>query len=92
MIGQNLCFAPSGLREIKIASASLIVMEIPSLRHITLEERHNEKDFSSVHLVQAYLARIKGIDEYRSILELNDDAESIARELDHERELTGRRG
>ena len=71
-------------------------MKIPLLRDITLEEVHNGLDtdtFSSVHLVQAYVARIKEVDaEFRSVLELNNDAETIARELDNERRITGRRG
>jgi hypothetical protein len=70
-------FAKSTLRMLRPGNT------VPSLRDITLEELNNglgEKDFSSFHIVQAYLARIKEVDDKSwSILELNDDAESIAR-------------
>lgn len=69
---------------------------LPSLREITLEEIGNGLDegtFSSLELVNVYLARIKEVDEeFRSVLEINEDAGMIAGELDEERQRMGRRG
>lgn len=52
--------------------------------------------FTSVQLVNAYLARIKSIDKagpkINSIIELNPDAKKIAAELDRERKVNGPRG
>ena len=71
-------------------------MELQSLDDITLEDISSGLDcgsLTSVQLVKAYLIRIREVDEeFRSILEVNDDAESIADELDKERQQHGRRG
>jgi amidase len=66
------------------------------LLNITLSELFEgleNRKFTSVDLVKAYLQRIKEVDhEFHSIIEINPDALSIARELDDERKISGPRG
>ncbi|MCJ1479149.1 hypothetical protein MMC13_007833 [Lambiella insularis] len=69
---------------------------IPKLIDITLDDIAQGLDFghfNSEHLVKAYQERNREIDhDFKAILELNEDASSIARDLDNERKLSGRRG
>lgn len=69
---------------------------IPALHRITLEDLHNGLDggkFSSVDLVNVYIARISEVNEViRAVIEINPDAVAIANKLDEERQANGRRG
>jgi amidase len=71
-------------------------MAVPSLIDITLEDivaALDSKSFTSVDLVEAYIARIKEVnDEFHAVIEINPDAISIARQLDEERSKNGSRG
>jgi len=69
------------------------------LKEITVEQLQDmlaTGKLTSVELVQAYKARIEAIDwsgpTLRSVIELNPDAEDIARSLDEERQAKGPRG
>ena len=54
-----------------------------------MDARH----FTSVDLTNAYIARIKEVDDvFRAVLEINKDAIPIAQSLDDELKRTGRRG
>ena len=70
--------------------------DIPALHRITLEDLHYGLDdgkFSSVDLVNVYLARISEVnDVFRAVIELNPDAVAIANEMDEERRAYGRQG
>ncbi|HEU5199113.1 MAG TPA: amidase family protein, partial [Ktedonobacterales bacterium] len=61
-----------------------------------LQARMATGELTALALVQQYQARIKAIDwhgpKVRSVLELNPDAEEIARKLDQERRTQGPRG
>lgn len=61
-----------------------------------LQARMEAGKLTAVELVQKYKARIEAIDRHgpkvNSVLELNPDAEEIARELDKERKEKGPRG
>ncbi|KAF2106409.1 amidase signature domain-containing protein [Lophiotrema nucula] len=62
---------------------------VPKLLDCTLEDLYKgveEGSFTSVQLVEAYLARIEEVnDEFRAVIETNPDAMEIARRLDEER-------
>lgn len=64
-------------------------MAVPLLIDIALEDivaALNAKSFTSVDLVEAYIARINEVnDEFHAVIEINSDAISIARQLDEER-------
>lgn len=69
------------------------------LKEITIEQLQDalaRGEMTSVQLVQTYKARIEAIDwsgpNLRSVIELNPDAEDIARSLDEERQQKGPRG
>lgn len=65
-----------------------VTMQASLLQQVTLAELNYVLDagnFTSVDLVKAYLARISEVDGiFRSILEVNGEAESIAMDLDEE--------
>jgi amidase len=69
---------------------------IPNLHDCTLfalERGLNQGDFTSVQLVEAYLARIAEVDhEFKSVIETNPDAVKIAQALDEERKTLGPQG
>jgi len=69
---------------------------LPSLLDITLEDIAWGLDngrFTVLDLVKAYTKRIDEVDDhFRSIIEVNPDAEAIARSLDEEIKKSGRRG
>jgi amidase len=69
---------------------------IPSLLDCALEEIAEKLDsglFNSVQLVEAYLARIEEVDsEFKSVIETNPDALTIAAALDRDRKELGSRG
>ncbi|KAH6615781.1 putative amidase [Chaetomium sp. MPI-SDFR-AT-0129] len=69
---------------------------LPSLLDITLDDIAAGLDhgrFTVVDLVRAYIKRIGEVDDhFRSIIEINPDAEAIAQSLDAEIKTTGRRG
>ncbi|KAK4141352.1 amidase signature domain-containing protein [Dichotomopilus funicola] len=69
---------------------------LPSLLDITLDDIEAGLDngrFTVVDLVTAYRKRIDEVDDhFRSIIEINPDAEAIAQSLDSEVRTTGRRG
>ena len=66
-----------------------------SLLNITLDEIASGLDlyqFTSEDLVRAYIARIKEVNaKLNVVLEINPDAIDIARQLDDERAISGRR-
>ncbi|KAI0506424.1 glutamyl-tRNA amidotransferase subunit A [Xylaria bambusicola] len=68
----------------------------PLLATITLDDIANgldENRFTSVDLVQAYIARINEVNrDVNAVLEINPDAITIAHDLDNERRCQGRRG
>lgn len=70
--------------------------EFPKLINATIEELSagmNAKNFTSLQLVRAYKRRIAEVNhDFNVVLEVNPDAESIARELDKERVEKGARG
>lgn len=63
--------------------------EFPSLINVTIDDLSSGFEaglFTSVDLVEAYLARIKEVnDEFKAVTEINPDALSIAAELDSKR-------
>lgn len=69
---------------------------LTSWRDVTLADVRiglDEVTFSSLELVKPYVVRLKDIDqELRPVLEINEEAEMIAGEVDEERRRTGRRG
>jgi amidase len=73
-----------------------VTAELPGLLHITLDEVAEGLSngiFTSVDLVNAYIARIEESNEkFRSVLKINPDALSVAALLDEERRRSGRRG
>ena len=75
---------------------SLRSMQAPLLQQVTLAELGRGLDagsLTSVDLVRANLARIREVDGiFRSILEVNDESEAIANDLDAERRQHGKRG
>ena len=66
------------------------------MHSITLEDLQNDLDggkFTSVDLVDVYLARIAEVNHYfRAVIETNPDAVAIAYQLDKERRICGTRG
>lgn len=68
----------------------------PTLREITLDDiAHGLDDgrFTVVDLVETYIQRIQEVDDhFRSIIEINPDALTIAHDLDDEIRRSGRRG
>ncbi|RDA84373.1 hypothetical protein CP532_2603 [Ophiocordyceps camponoti-leonardi (nom. inval.)] len=70
--------------------------KLPPLLDSTLDDLQKGLDaghFTSVDLVRAYVARIEEVnDQLRAVLEINPEAEAIARELDLERRNGQRRG
>lgn len=70
--------------------------EIPSLLEITLDEVISGLDrgiFTSADLVSACIKRIEEVDGvYKSVIEVNPEALSIARSRDEEAKAHGRRG
>lgn len=70
--------------------------DVPSLFDMTLVEVNEGLErgtFTSVHLVKAYMARVKEVDEFfHAVIEINPEALTIARELDDERRSSGQRG
>lgn len=69
------------------------------LLEVTIEQLQNllaRGEMTSLQLVQTYTARIEALDwsgpSLRSVIELNPDAEEIARRLDDERQSKGPRG
>lgn len=71
-------------------------MSLPTLYSITLDELIfglDQNKFTSVHLVETYIARTREVqDDFRAVLEINPDAVDIAAALDEERRVKGRRG
>lgn len=80
----------------QLAPAPLLAATLPSLLDITLDDIATGLDngrFTVVDLVRAYSKRIDEVDDhFRSIIEINPDAEAIAQSLDAEIKPTGRRG
>ncbi|KAI0099690.1 putative amidase [Nemania sp. FL0031] len=69
--------------------------KIPPLLDATIKslaEGLEARRFTSVELVEAYIARIKEAAEFRAVLQINPEAVDIARSLDEEREQSHRRG
>ena len=71
-------------------------LQVPKLIEITLHDIAIALDngiFTSEQLVQAYRHRISEVDTtFKSVLEINENALEIARELDEERRRSKRRG
>jgi len=69
---------------------------LPKLGQATLEELSaglEAEHFTSEQLVQAYKRRITEVNnDFNAVLEINPDAEKIARQLDKERRERGARG
>ncbi|TPX12799.1 uncharacterized protein E0L32_006679 [Thyridium curvatum] len=69
---------------------------IPSLLEISLEDIKiglEQGTFTATDLVNAYIQRAKEVDHvYRSVLEFNPDALSIARDLDEKARASGGKG
>ncbi|OQD62184.1 hypothetical protein PENPOL_c004G05322 [Penicillium polonicum] len=69
---------------------------LPSLLDITLEDIASgleAHEFTAVELTNAYLSRIEEVnDVFHAVLEVNKDAITIAKALDEEMKVTGRRG
>lgn len=69
---------------------------VPSLVTITIDEIGYGLDhgtFTAVHLVNAHIARIHEVNQvFNAVLEINPDALDIAKELDAEMKVHGRRG
>lgn len=69
---------------------------VPSLATIMIDEIGHGLDhrtFSAVDLVNAHIARIHEVNEiFNAVLEINPDALDVAKELDGEMKLHGRRG
>ncbi|KAJ5515970.1 glutamyl-tRNA amidotransferase subunit A [Penicillium freii] len=69
---------------------------LPSLLDITLEDIASgleAHEFSAVDLTNAYLSQIEEVnDTVHAVLEVNKDAITIAKALDEEMRVTGRRG
>lgn len=67
-----------------------------SMLNLTLDDIASGLDgdrFSSEELVRVYIARIDEVDEtFKSVIEVNPDAITLARILDEERRSSGRRG
>jgi amidase len=58
-----------------------------------IAEGLDKGSFSSVQLVKADMPRIREVDdEFRSVIELNPEALSVALQLDAEMKISGRRG
>lgn len=76
--------------------SSLWRTEIPSLLEVTLDDVISGLDrgiFTSADLVSAYIKRIEEVDGvYKSVIEVNPEALSIARSMDEEAKSSGRRG
>ncbi|KAI1737184.1 putative amidase [Xylaria scruposa] len=69
--------------------------DVQSLLNITIEDASQGLDagrFTSVELVQAYLARIEEAAEFKAVLQVNPEAVITAQHLDEERARSGRRG
>ncbi|KAK5658137.1 hypothetical protein OQA88_2109 [Cercophora sp. LCS_1] len=77
-------------------ASSPLRSSLPSLLDINLNDIAtglDEGQFTVLDLVKAYSKRIEEVDGYfRSIIEVNPDAEDIARSLDEEIQTSGRRG
>ena len=71
-------------------------MTTPEHSITDLQQRYETGDATTVSVCEAYLARIRSIDEHgpalRAVVELNPDALDIARTLDRERAERGPRG
>ena len=71
-------------------------LEVAEASIADLQGAMSRGNFTSLELVNAYLARIKSIDKsgprINSIIELNPDAKRIAADLDRERKAKGPRG
>lgn len=69
---------------------------IPSLLEISLTDIDaglESGTFSATDLVRAYIKRAEEVDQvFSSILQINEDAVSIAQQLDDEAKASGRRG
>ncbi|KAF2971833.1 hypothetical protein GQX73_g1759 [Xylaria multiplex] len=68
--------------------------DIPLLLDATIEtvaEGLEAGRFTSVELVQAYMARIEEAAEFKAVLQINTEAVDVARHLDEERARSGRR-
>jgi amidase len=69
---------------------------IPSLLEISLDDiiaGLERGSFTATDLVTAYIKRAEEVDHiFRSVLQINDDAVSIAQQLDAEAKVSGRRG
>ncbi|KAI1157832.1 amidase [Nemania serpens] len=69
-------------------------LNVPLLLDATIEtvaEGLEAGHFTSVELVQAYIARIKEVEEFNAVLQINVEAVEVARHLDEERRRSGRR-
>ncbi|KAJ8132150.1 hypothetical protein O1611_g1472 [Lasiodiplodia mahajangana] len=79
----------------KIMSIKNRGADIPLLLDATirgLAEGLEADRFTSVELVAAYIARIEEAAEFRAVLQINPEAANVARNLDEERQRSGRRG
>lgn len=69
---------------------------VPSLATITIDEIGyglDRRTFTAVDLVNAHVARIHEVNEvFNAVLEINQDALDVVKELDAEMKLHGRRG
>ena len=63
-----------------------------NLNILQIQQLIDEDKLSSVQLTEYYINRIKKYDDkYNSVFELNEDAVILAKELDEERKVSGRR-
>ena len=83
-------------RQATLANHRAALPPIPSLLNATLADIADGLDrqrFTSVDLVNAYLARIKEVnDDFKAVCEVNPDALQVASALDEERLKSERRG
>src|SRR6185369_901183 len=98
-MSSTLAAAGSGcaiLRKTSSDAARVPPFELDEMTTAQMQSAMSSGRFTAVSLTKEYLARIEQIDRsgprLRAVIEMNPDALTIARALDHERKAKGPRG